>query len=200
MTEQALYEELLQMRENYRSHPLDDMRLRRPRWLEADDPLSELFEKKADLFRNGQIVFARIVQANVILFEAFPRVDCPALLVFSADPFFLEHPEILRRLSAEIFRYKNRDPDEVPEEWKEAAAAVTDEQGRPCFTLSAEYDGRTVEYHMTATILFRKLLPRGRLCGGLLPVLTVPDCKRILVLPKQYWTEKFRNAWVRGAV
>ena len=195
-----LYEELLKMREKYRNNPMDDIKLGRPEWLRSDDPMSEIYEKKHALLRGGKIVFAHIIQANTILFGTRPRLDCPADIVFSAEPCFSQHTEILRELAHAIFKYKGRNLDEVPQEWKDIARKITDEYDRSDFTLSKEVDGQQAEYTVISTMIYRNLLPKGKLCGSLLPVFTIQGCKQVLILPKKYWTKKFRKAWVKAIV
>ena len=53
---------------------------------------------------------------------------------------------------------------------------------------------------VTNCTFFRKLLPEGKLCGRFLPVFTLPECKQVLILPKQYWTPGFTEAWVNGQI
>ena len=200
MPEINLYEELLQMRDHYNKKPLTDIKLNRLAWIDRKDPLYEIYEKKTAFLQNGQIVYGHIIQANKLLFKSFPRLDCPALVAFSADPGLVEQPEILGRLSYELYQYKNQDPEKVPEEWKDVARSITDEYDRSSFTLSTELNGRSAKYHVVTMIVYRKLLPKGKLCGSLLPVLTIQDCKQIMVLPKQYWTENYKKAWINGNI
>ena len=88
----------------------------------------------------------------------------------------------------------------MPDEWKEVARVITDEYDRSDFTFSVRLDGKPVEYHMIPTMIYRKLLPKGKLCGNLLPVFTVPGCKQVLILPKKYWTKAFKEAWANGRI
>ena len=195
-----LREELFQMRENYKKNPINDIKLSRPTWLNSKDPMSELYLKKSILLQQGEIVFANIVQANTILFKKFPPHDCPAHIVYSKNPYFSENPKVLYDVAWGIYSYKGEDLDTVPDEWKEVARVVTDEYDRSDFTFSLILDNKLFVYHMIPTMICRKLLPKGKLCGNILPVLTAPECKQVLILPKQYWTKKFTKAWVEGVI
>lgn len=194
------FEELLQMRENYKSNPLDDIKLNRPEWLDAEDPMSEIYENKSLLLHKGEIIYAHIVQANTILFKSFPPFDCPAQIVYSIEPYFMEHPEILQEAAWGIYSYKGQDLDSVPKEWKEVARVITDEYDRSDFTFTLDVNDKPVEYCMIPTMIYRKLLPKRKLCGNLLPVLVIPESKQVLILPKQYWTKKFTKAWIEGII
>lgn len=200
MLELDFYKELLQMRENYKSNPLDDIRLSRPVWLNSEDPMSEIYENKALLLQKGEIIYAHIVQANTILFKMFPPFDCPAQIVYSAEPYFMEQPDVLQDVAWGIYSYKGQDTDSVPNEWKEVARVITDEYDRSDFTFSLKLKEKSVEYHMIPTMIYRKLLPKRKLCGNLLPVLAIPESKQVLILPKEYWTKKFTKAWVEGII
>lgn len=193
-------DELFQMRENYRNNPLEDIKLNRPTWLDSEDPMSEIYSKKSMLLQKGKIVYATIVQANTILFKRFPPLDCPAQIIYSEDPYISENPEVLYEAAWGIYRYKGQALDTVPDEWKEIARVITDEYDRSDFTFSVNTDNQSFEYHMIPTMIYRKLLPKGKLCGNLLPVLMIPECKQVLILPKQYWTKKFTKAWIEGVI
>lgn len=189
-------DELYKMRNNYKNNPLKDIKLNKPEWLDSQDPMYEIYLKKSMLLQQGEIVYANTVQANTILFKRFPAYDCPANIVYSMDPYFSEHPELLQQLASEIFQYKGQDLDTVPDEWREVARVITDEYDRSDFCFSIKLDGQRLNCRMIPTMIYRKLLPKGKLCGRILPVLALPECKQVLILPKQYWTKKFVRAWV----
>ena len=194
------YKELLQMRENYKENPLEDIKLGRPSWLDSSDPMSEIYSKKSLLLQHGEIVYAHIVQANTILFKRFPPFNYPAQMVYSVEPYFMKHPEVLQDIAWGIYKYKGQELDMVPDEWKEVARVITDEYDRTDFTFELNVDGEPLAYNLIPTMIYRKLLSKGKLCGNLLPVLTVSDCKQVMILPKKYWTKKFREVWEEGVI
>ena len=195
----VLKEEWKVMQERYNKNPWHDMALYAPPWLNKHDRLWRVFKDKAILLKKGKIVPARVVQANEALFRFFPRGDYPAQVVYSTDPVVLEHPEILANIAKKIWSYKNKPLQDVPEAWRQVAYCVTDEFSSASFTIYTEYDGQTVELQFVPIIVFRNLLPWGKLCGALLPVLTAPESKTVLILPKKYWTWKFKSAWSIGS-
>lgn len=198
--EMNFYEELLQMREKYRSNPLDDIKLNRPQWLDATDPMSEIYENKSLLLQKGEIIYARIVQANSILFRSFPPFDCPAHIVYSTAPHTMDQPDLLEKIAWGIYSYKGQDIDSVPDEWKDLARVITDEYDRSDFSFSLNVNDKSAEYRMIPTMIYRKLLPKRKLCGSLLPVLAMPESKQVLIVPKQYWTKAFTKAWTKGII
>ena len=201
MLESSFYrEELLRMRENYDNNPLDDMQLNCPKWIDSRNPMSEIYSKKWKLLQQGEIVYAYLVQANDLLFKRFPPIDCPAQIVYSTDPYFSENPEVLYDIAWKIYSYKGQTLDTVPEEWRDVARVITDEHDSSDFAFSLCLDSQSFEYRMIPTMIHRKLLPKRKLCGNILPVLAVPECKQVFVLPKQYWTERFTKAWVARVI
>ncbi len=200
MNESFYEQELRQMADNYHNNPLKNLRLYHPYWLDYSNPMSEMFTLKSKLLKKGQITYAHIVQANTILFHHFPPLDCPAQIVYSTDPYVTEHPNILREAAMKIYGYKGKSTSKVPEEWKEPAKAVTNERSTSCPTFSIEVDERLIECRMIPIFVHRKLLPRRKLYGNLLPILALPKHKQVLILPKKYWTKNFSSAWLAGCM
>ncbi len=192
--------ELQKMREDYKKNPLKDIKLSRPQWLDEKDPMSEIYARKSELLQRGVIIYASIVQANENLFKRFPSLDCPAHIVYSSDSYFFENPEGLYEIATQIYGYKGQSPDRVDDEWRKVAEVITDEYDRTDFSFSFNQDGRSVECRMIPTMVYRKLLPKKKLCGTLLPVLSVPDCKQVLILPEKYWSKEFKKAWTEGEI
>ena len=192
--------ELAQMRKNYSKRPLRNVWIPRPYWLSYDDPMSEIYFKKAELLQRGKIVYAKVVQANVILFRNFPQSDCPANLLLSLDDELNESPDLLYDVALELFSYKDKPLDQVPEQWREVASSITNERDRKCFNFTVNYIDRQISGRMIANMIFRRFLPRRRLCGGILPVLASPDFNHVIILPKRYWTRSFKEKWIRGEI
>lgn len=192
--------ELYQMQQNYENRPLKDIKLNRPDWLKDSDPMSRMYLEKSILLQKGQITYASIVQANNFLFNSFPPYNCPAQLVYSTESHFDEDIDKLYTIASYIYTYKDQPVDTIPDEWREIARVITDERDRTDFTFNWDINGKLTEFRMLPTMIHRKLLPKRKLCGNLLPVLTTPECSQILILPKKYWTKPFTQAWVDGKI
>lgn len=196
----VLKEELIAMQEHYSKKPLSYVEICAPEWLSPRDPIGKVFKDKYVLLKEGKIAWAHIVQANDLLFKFFPRGDYPATIVFSTDPVVVEHPYILADMARKIYSYKNKPDEFVPEEHRQIARCITNEYDRTSFTVYTEHEGHTLAIQLIPVLIFKNFLPMGRLRGGFLPVLTTPNSKTVLTLPKQYWTSKFRRAWLAGQV
>lgn len=194
----VLSEELEQMRIRYAKKPLRDFSLSRPVWLKQTDPISRIFADKQQLLQKGTVHFAHIVQANSILFSMFPQYDCPAAIVYSTAPQISANPEILKEFAFRLYACKNQPPETIPPEWREVARVITDEYDRSEFTFSVPFRGKTADIHFLPILVFRKLLPRRKLCSSLIPILTAPETQTVMILPKRYWTSAFAKAWRQG--
>lgn len=196
----VLKEELNAMQEHYTQKPLRYIELCVPEWLNPRDPIGKVFKDKYVLLKEGKIALAHIVQANDLLFRFFPRGDYPATIIYSTDPLVAEHPHILVNMAKKIYSYKNKPEESVPEEYRQIAKCITSEYGRTSFTIHTEHEGQPVAIQLIHILIFKKLLPKGRLCGNFLPVLTSPDSKTVLTLPKRYWAKRFKRAWSAGQI
>lgn len=195
-----LKEELEKMQIRYGKNRMRNIALKCPVWMTAFDPMFSVFQDKRHLLQYGNVCFAHIVQANTILFDRCPNVDCPAQIVYTADPCAAQNPDMLRKIAAQLYQYKHMPLEQVPVRWREIARVIADEYDRTGFTFPVEHQGKTVEMHMVPTMIFRKLLPKRMLCGGYLPILVSPDCKAVMVLPRRYWTKAFKQSWIRGEI
>ena len=132
-----------------------------------------------------------------MLFSAFPPIDCPASIVYSMDAFVQENPDLLKAVAEKIYSYKNVDLEQVPEQWREFARITTDEEDYADFRFTICLEGRNIDIHFLPVMVHRKLIPKKKLCGSLLPVLADYECRSVLILPKKYWSKEFKKAWVR---
>lgn len=190
-------DEINLMNQNYDNKRMRSIHLSRPSWLRGENAISAVYREKKQLLQEGRVVYGYVIQANAMLFHALPRIDCPASIVYSTDPCVLENPEILKVVARKIYSYKNADPEQIPEEWRELARITTDENDYADFRFGILFEGRNIEIHFLPVMVYRKLLPKKKLCGSLLPVLTEYECRSVLILPKRYWSRDFKKAWVR---
>lgn len=194
--------EIEAMRTAYRNHPPKKLKLVRPSYITDKDELSAVFRELDVLLYHGMVCYGSLIQANNLLFKPFPRWDCPATVLYGINPETDENPLELRAMAHEIYQYKNKPEDEIPEDIRQLAAVITDEHDRSSFRGTVtQADGRTREIFFQSLMVFRKYLPKHKLCGSILPILAAPDfCSSILILPKAYWTKEFTKAWTAGQV
>lgn len=194
--------EIEEMREKFMQKPLKRIKLPRPAWLTEYDGLSSIFTEKETLISEGSICYGCIVQANELLFKRFPNYDCPAEVIYSENPEIDEEPGILFGLAREIYSYKNKPLDEVPAGLRELVRVTTDEYDRSsfCGTISDD-DGNKLNFGLTSLMIFRKHIPKHKLCGSVIPIIAAPGkCCSVMVLPQEYWSEEFKKAWTKKLI
>ncbi len=196
-----LQKELETLRSRYYKRPLKDLKLRRPDWMGRHDGLFVVFSEKKTLLSSGQIYFAQVVQANAYLFDRKRKEDCPALFLYTTDSAANADPTILNGLAHKLFSYKDMDPEDVPEEWREAARIITDEMDRSQFKCTVPGPDGPVEVMGVAVMVFREYLPEKTIIGRTIPILALPgQCDSVLIVPKKYWSKDFIKAWVNGEI
>ena len=189
------------MRANYRENPIASKNLPKPLWLRLikDDALNIIYRDKDFLFQNGQVYYASLVQANVILFKKGIR-NAPAQIVYSTHPLAEKHPESLMDIANEMFSYKGNAEEEIPESLREVVRIITDEYDRSSVDFMISMSNpenpdetiRNIDVHFCPLMVFRKDLPNRVLQGSYLPVLAAPDFSpAVLILPKEYWTAPY---------
>jgi len=193
--------ELETMRAKYAKKPLKGITLPLPRWLKSDDALCSVFRDKDRLVSEGKIYYAHIVQANNLLFRKDNSYDCPAMIIYSPDDVMADKPFMLGALAHQLFSYKDKDPETVPEEWREIARVITDEFDRSTFEFDASAGGISAHMSMPGIIVFREHLPKKVLLGSILPILALPgESDAVLILPEKYWSKAFRKEWIKGRI
>lgn len=167
--------------------------MRRPEWITQGHPMEAVYKDIDILKKYGRVYYGILVQANTILFEKEPDIDCPAQIVYSTDPKAMIDLELLSTVATAIYSYKNKPLEEVPPEWRELAACVTDEYSYTYKRFKVGYQNRQAEIYMPCIMVFRKHLPGGVLQGRLFPILAAPEkSEAAMILPEQYWSRYFR--------
>jgi hypothetical protein len=165
-----------------------------PAWMPANEALREILNRQDLLLTQGRIVWAALIQANKLMFSP-GKDDCPALLLYSHDPYFDARPHELRSMASSVFKLKNTAPAN-PEE-KAVADLITDEMDRSMGWKLP--DAVTDKDACTATFLvFRKHIPNGVLSAGSFPILTHPSTPATMVLPFEFWPIELIVLWKEG--
>ena len=174
---------------------LDAMHADSPKWLTHRDPLIEVSHNQALLLREGRIVWAALVMANNLLFKP-GKEDCPALLVYSLDPWFESRPDELHAIARRIFELKNTQPTEPG--LRALAKLVTEESDRGMgWRVPEALTDRDVRGAIF--MVFRQHIPQGQMCGERFPILVHPSTEAVMILPFEGWPAELVKAWKPGA-
>lgn len=160
-----------------------------PDWL-VWDSLREILDRQLLLLEQGTVVWGSLVQANSALFEPGPD-DLPAALVYSHDAHFDSRPQNLRQIGGELFAHKGHD---APEPLRRIAEWLADEVERaydiPVPDLLTER-----QVLITTFVVFRRHLPENVLNGAWFPILTHPDTRALMIVPRQFWPQNLIALW-----
>lgn len=191
--------ELIKMRKKVKRHKIKQLKVKKPAWMERD-AMNRIYTDMNILLKHGEVYWGVLVQANEILFNKEPYLDCPGNVIFSTNPFLNSNPEIMSILSQQIFSYKNT--DNASPYLKRVVEIITDERER-IFNYPIklnELDSLKelpIVYAEDDTILFttmmffRDYIPGGILNSIIFPVLAAPSLTDIsIMLPKKYWTKE----------
>lgn len=164
------------------------LRVRPPEWMDTNhDRLAAVFRDQEALLQRGRVVWGYVVQANTLLFEPGPG-DCPAALVYGADPSFAARLGDLAAAAGRLFATKDAPIDRLSQ-------SVADELDRLLRYRLPEWL-LTDEAYFAAVMVFRAHLPGRVLQRRFLPVLVAPELTPVaMVLPAQFWSDGLLAAW-----
>lgn len=168
--------------------------LQPPAWVtpRGEPELSSIYALQETLFASGQVVWAAIVQANSLLYEPGSD-DCPAMAIYSLDPWYDARPAALHALAGGLFDVKGTRPSDAAD--RAFADSITDEMRRDMRLPVPKHrcDGRDV--YATAVMVHRKHLPDGVLAGRVFPLLHCAGRAATLIVPSRYWSDRLLFAW-----
>lgn len=169
-------------------HDADYLQIAAPSWILSDEydaaHLRKQLQSLIDLYSHGKVVWAAVVQANQLLWEAMP-VSCPAEVVF--DPEGQIPIEQLLQTAHALYAVKNTQPDDA--ELAEYAAHLTVETQYAAKRVPKAISGDRCLYTNTPFI-WRLHLPDGVLSLPYFPILVCPDRPDVVtVLPARFWAD-----------
>ncbi len=172
--------------------PLERIRL--PDW-GRENGFGPIEDDQEPLLDFGRVVWARIVQANMNIFEDGPE-DHPCATLFFDRPGPIESLDALDKLAGKIFSLKGS-TEQAPRDLRRVVEVITDELSTElnlALPLSAT-GGETIYY--TSTMLFRDHLPGRRLVSSWFPYVVLPErTPASIVLPERFWPGGLRDYWL----
>lgn len=186
----------------------------KPAWMTANETLSKIYDELPELAETGKIHYACIVQANAILFKAFPQFNCPANIIFGTDEYYDDNIYELTAIAKTLYNYKG--VDGAPDNIKKITDSITDEHERLYniklpdikdikpgvfiqtimnrlynIKLPDSIDIKP-DVFFTTIMIYRKYLPGRKLSGSIFPVITNPkNLQSAMILPQKYWSSVF---------
>lgn len=168
------------------------LRSKQPKWMSANDPLTEQYRQQLKLLNHGHIVWAAVVQANSLLFQDGP-LDHPAHIIYSPSQDFDDNPEYLSEVASKIYSLKNTVPDDI--QLSELAEMVTNEQERGLdWQLPSALTNSPIR--STTFVFTREHSPNRKLTMNIIPILIHPSTSVCMLVPFVFWTSEFKTEWI----
>ena len=189
-------DELNHMRKKYFKKPIKTMDLIKPNWLVGRiDSLNEIYDNTVSFFKNANIHYGYVVQANTFLFSKDNEHDCPAQFVTTDSDYINKNPSILYEIGRGIFEYKDTELCFVPDNMKDIVECIQKETDRKSFSIKVVFEDKyEANIYMISAMVVRKYIPNGYLDRSLYPLLTNFNGKiTAMILPKKYWTRKAKK-------
>jgi hypothetical protein len=169
------------------------LKIATPSWARKDR-LQLFFKNQKQLFTQGKLVWAHIVQANTMLFSP-GRDGYPALVVYAAIDRPDLDPAILSAIASKTFDLKGTQPTD-PNLIK-VADCLTDEYSRPYGLFLPSNFALNIPCEITTIYVDRKHLPNGYLSKGIFPLIVSDrDPKIATILPSRYWPLATIDWWI----
>ncbi|RZG45773.1 hypothetical protein [Acinetobacter wuhouensis] len=167
------------------------LRSKKPKWMDANDPLNAQYKHQSLLLNHGNIVWAAVVQANSLLFQDGP-LNHPAHIIYSPTDNFDHNPEYLSEVASKIYSLKNTIPDDT--QLNELAEMVTNEKERGLnWQLPSAFTNSPIR--STTFVFAREHSPNRKLSIKLIPILIHPSTPVCMMVPSIFWTPKFTKEW-----
>jgi hypothetical protein len=146
------------------------------------------------LFREGEVAWGALVQANRLLFN--PGLgDHPAAAVFSADTRFDNDLKSLMSTASSLYRLKGR--VFVNRELVELVHAITNEKILFFNRRLPVSFTKGPEIYCSSIMIHRKNLPLGVLAESCFPMLVLPGkTQTAIIVPCEYWPDALQHLWV----
>ncbi|MGL5676431.1 MAG: hypothetical protein ACRDDX_08450 [Cellulosilyticaceae bacterium] len=148
----------------------------------------ENFDQREELIRDSKLVLGVLVMANTLLYEADNNYDCPAVFLYSTDPYYEENIQVLEALADEIYSYRELPDIEILRDLdKKWVVDRLNKEEEPIFNEKLPYgltEGR--EVYLTTMIVMREYIPGRVLQSRVYPLLIKEGIKMGMLFPSSY--------------
>jgi hypothetical protein len=166
-----------------------------PSWAAKDD-MGVIFRDQRFLYKEGEVVWAAYVQANVLLFRR--GVDnCPGTFIYSRHPDIDDDPGLLDEIAERLGELKHRDSARQDE--RRYGDMLRDERMRAMRWLAPERLTDGLPVYSTSIMVCRRHIPERVLARRVVPILRHRDTVATLIVPRLFWPDRFRDTWADAA-
>ena len=166
----------------------------RPDWAyeEQPDNLNYLFDQMSEVYKNGEVIWGRIIQANSQLYEK-GNDNLPGELVYTFDQDF--RLWTLDSIGHQLFDLKSQSPEDP--ELRKISNYLKDEYIRVYGWSVPQSISRDLDCFISTTYFIRKHFLDKTVNGMMFPIVASKDVPHFaLPLPCKYWTDEFKQWWL----
>lgn len=154
--------------------------------------LQIIYDNQRKLLKEGKVVWAVVVQANVSLFEKGKK-DHPANVVYSLEANTEDLPK-LAEVANKVGYLKNR--DFLLNEKEETLSDLVADEMKSAFDVELPASFASgLESFLTTIMIHRQHLPEKYLTRNYFPLLVHPETNASMIVPSEFWTEKLLADW-----
>lgn len=173
--------------------------MHRPYFIKKDgtDPLFNQYLNLENLYKEGRVVWAAVVQANHSMFLPRDSKKYTSLGEIVYDPYGRTHIGKLIKLAEMLVNLKNAPPDKLDQ----LSHHNRLNNGKEC-VFGADYPKSLsrLPIKVSSLVIYRKHLPNGLLSQSFFPILISDKCEGIAtILPSRFWPKEFVSAWLDAA-
>lgn len=175
------------------------IQMHRPYFIKKDgtDPLFNQYLNLENLYKEGRVVWAAVVQANHSMFLPRDSKKYTSLGEIVYDPYGRTHIGKLIKLAEMLVNLKNAPPDKLDQ----LSHHNRLNNGKEC-VFGADYPKSLsrLPIKVSSLVIYRKHLPNGLLSQSFFPILISDKCEGIAtILPSRFWPKEFVSAWLDAA-
>jgi Fe-S cluster assembly iron-binding protein IscA len=179
----------------FRRDEWPDLVIAMPAWANDDD-INVVFRDQRVLYKEGEVVWGAIVQANMLLYR-HGVANCPATVIYSRHPDIDDDPAVLRKIALRLGGLKVRGAEDADED--RYRVMLLDERQRAMRWRAPERCTDGLPVYSTTVMVCRRHIPGGILAGPYFPLLRHRDTVATLIVPFWFWPRGFRDAWAADA-
>lgn len=157
--------------------------------------LQVIYDNQRKLLKEGKVVWAVLVQANIRLFEKGKK-DHPANIVYSLDANTEDLPK-LAEVANKVGYLKNR--DFLLNEKEETLSDLVADEMKSAFDVELPMSFASgLKSFLTTIMIHRQHLPEKYLTNNYFPLLVHPETNASMIVPSEFWTERLLAAWKKS--
>ena len=172
------------------------LKLHEPSWNWADDDIRYTIENWNDIFKNGRLAWAHIIQVNKLMFAA-GDTNCPGEIVVWCDKSEIFDLSILAEIAHNLYELKGHSEELVNVDEKFFAQYLENQKIRVYGLKVPTSLSRGVNARVSTIFFQRKHIPGRKITYSFFPVLYLQrPTMAVAMVPYKFWPENLYKHWL----